>query len=64
MGDSWVILTTRQGRITIDWEVQFFGTWKKPCYMKFVLVGLYCGPLLTLHKPKSVLVETVLVDFV
>ena len=20
-----------------------FGTWKKPCYMKFVLVGLYCG---------------------
>ena len=22
-----------------------FETWKKPCYMKFVLVGLYCGPL-------------------
>ena len=29
----------------------FFGTWKKPCYMKFVLVGLYCGPLLTLIPP-------------
>ena len=49
----------------------FFGTWKKPCYMKLVLVGLYCGPLLTLkfphlhvHKPKNVLVETVLVIFV
>ena len=48
----------------------FFGTWKKPCYMKLVLVGLYCGPLLTLiphlhvHKPKKVLVETVLVIFV
>ena len=28
-----------------------FGTWKKPCYMKFVLVGLYCGPLLTLIPP-------------
>ena len=47
-----------------------FGTWKKPCYMKLVLVGLYCGPLLTLipplhvHKPKNVLVETVLVIFV
>ena len=26
----------------------FFGTWKKPCYMKLVLVGLYCGPLLML----------------
>ena len=26
----------------------YFGTWKKPCYMKLVLVGLYCGPLLTL----------------
>ena len=37
-----------------------FGTWKKSCYMKFLLVGLYCGPLLTLipplnvHKPKTV----------
>ena len=47
-----------------------FGTWKKPCYMKFVLVGLYSGPLLTLippltrTKPKTVLVETVLVIFV
>ena len=47
-----------------------FGTWKKPYYMKFVLVGLYCGPLLTLnshlhvHKPKMVVVETVLVIFV
>ena len=29
----------------------FFGTWKKPCYMKLVLVGLYCGPLLTLIPP-------------
>ena len=29
----------------------FFGTWKKPCYMKLVLVGLYCGPLLTLILP-------------
>ena len=29
----------------------FFGTWKKTCYMKFVLVGLYCGPLLTLIPP-------------
>ena len=28
-----------------------FGTWKKPCYMKLVLVGLYCGPLLTLISP-------------
>ena len=28
-----------------------FGTWKKPCYMKLVLVGLYCGPLLTLIPP-------------
>ena len=28
-----------------------FGTWKKLCYMKFVLVGLYCGPLLTLIPP-------------
>ena len=28
-----------------------FGTWKKPCYMKFMLVGLYCGPLLTLIPP-------------
>ena len=28
-----------------------FGTWKKPCYMKFVLVGLYFGPLLTLIPP-------------
>jgi hypothetical protein len=25
-----------------------FVTWKKSCYMKFVLVGLCCGPLLTL----------------
>ena len=24
---------------------------EKPCYMKFVLVGLYCGPLLTLLPP-------------
>ena len=29
----------------------YFGTWKKPCYMKLVLVGLYCGPLLTLIPP-------------
>ena len=29
----------------------FFGTWNKPCYMKLVLVGLYCGPLLTLIPP-------------
>ena len=29
----------------------FFGTWKKSCYMKLVLVGLYCGPLLTLIPP-------------
>ena len=29
----------------------FFGTWKKPCYMKLMLVGLYCGPLLTLIPP-------------
>ena len=28
-----------------------FGTWKKTCYMKFVLVGLYYGPLLTLIPP-------------
>ena len=28
-----------------------FGTWKKLCYMKFVLVGLYCGPLLMLIPP-------------
>ena len=28
-----------------------FGTWKKLCYMKFVLVGVYCGPLLTLIPP-------------
>ena len=28
-----------------------FGTWKKPCYKKLVLVGLYCGPLLTLIPP-------------
>ena len=28
-----------------------FGTWKKSCYMKLVLVGLYCGPLLTLIPP-------------
>ena len=28
-----------------------FGTWKKSCYMNFVLVGLYCGPLLTLIPP-------------
>ena len=27
MGDSWVILTTRQGRITIDWKVM--GEFKK-----------------------------------
>ena len=27
------------------------GTWKKSCYMKFLLVGLYCGPLLTLIPP-------------
>ena len=38
-----------------------FGTWKKPCYMKLVLVGLYFGPLL---MPKTVVVETVLVIFV
>ena len=25
-----------------------FGTWKKLCYMKFMLVGLYCCPLLAL----------------
>ena len=29
----------------------FFGTWKKLCYMKVVLVGLYCGTLLTLIHP-------------
>ena len=29
----------------------FFGTWKKSCYMKLVLVGLYYGPLLTLIPP-------------
>ena len=29
----------------------FFGTWKKLYYMKLVLVGLYCGPLLTLIPP-------------
>ena len=28
-----------------------FWTWKKPCYMKLVLVGLYCGPLLSLIPP-------------
>ena len=28
-----------------------FGTWKKLCYMKFVLVGLYCSPLLMLIPP-------------
>ena len=28
-----------------------FGTWKKLCYMKFMLVGLYCGPLLSLIPP-------------
>ena len=28
-----------------------FGTWKKLCYMKFLLVGLYCGPLLMLKSP-------------
>ena len=27
------------------------GTWKKPCDMKFVLVGLFCGPLLALIPP-------------
>ena len=42
-----------------------FGTWKKLCYMKFVLVGLAYSPLLLhVHKPKTVLVETVLVIFV
>ena len=24
---------------------------EKPCHMKFVLVGLYCGPLLMLNPP-------------
>ena len=28
-----------------------FGTWKKSFYMKFVLVGLYCGLLLMLIPP-------------
>ena len=28
-----------------------FGTWKKPCYMKFILVGLYPCPLLSLIPP-------------
>ena len=28
-----------------------FGTWKKLCYMKSVLVGLHCGPLLALIPP-------------
>ena len=42
-------------KIAIDYrgspQYAFFGTWKKPCYMKLVLVGLYCGPLLTLIPP-------------
>ena len=42
-------------------------TWKKPCYMKVVLVGLYCGPLLTptytYISKKTVVVETMLVIF-
>ena len=48
-----------------------FGTWKKPYYMKFVLV-VDCSksltnakiPYLHVHKPKTVVVETVLVIFV
>ena len=47
------------------------GLGKKPCYMKFVLVGLYKGsptnakiPHLHVHKPKTLVVETVLVIFV
>ena len=28
-----------------------FETWKKTCYMKLVLVGLYCGPILMLIPP-------------
>ena len=49
---------------------RILGLGKKPCYMKLVSVGLYCGPLLMLihylhvHKPKNVLVETVLVIFI
>ena len=50
---------------------RILGLGKKPCYMKFVLVGLYCGSLITLlnhrlhvHKPKTVVVETLLVIFV
>ena len=31
--------------------MHIFGLGKKPCYLKFVLVGLYCGPLLMLIPP-------------
>jgi hypothetical protein len=41
---------------------EHFGTWKKPCYMKFVLVGLYYGPLLQGVSYWNVLFELTLTD--
>ena len=61
--EFWVLNTTASYRGSPPFA--HFGTWKKPCYMKFLSVGLYCGPLLThIHKPKTVVVESVLVIFV
>ena len=40
-----------------------FGTWKKTCYMKFVLVNNGKIPHLHVHKPKTMVVETVLEIF-
>ena len=53
----WFLLLNSSHRKCIPWMYRgsppyaFFGTWKKPCYMKLVLVGLYCGPLLMLIPP-------------
>ena len=47
IGNFWATKTLYRGSP----PYAFFGTWKKPCYMKLVLVGLYCGPLLTLIPP-------------
>ena len=47
------LLTVASFRIGVQRvpALRVFGTWKKMCYMKLVLVGLYCGPLLTLIPP-------------
>ena len=42
----WLMKGTEGPRLT-----RILGLGKKPCYMKLVLVGLYCGPLLTLIPP-------------